>query len=489
MTTNSYSGFHSLPAGTCLHNTYLIQETIGAGGFAVTYKGVRKDTGKTIAIKEYFPPSLAVRNEQEGLYVLYPFPNKNTGMFQKGLRRFLNEAKILKSFQELESIVSVYDLFEENGTAYLVMEYIEGLTLSQYVAENGTLTFPEISELIAPVIHSLAKVHERGLIHRDISPDNLILGIDNKLHLIDFGAASFESNKSTQNTVIIKAGYAPPEQYIPNGKIGPWIDIYAICATIYFSLTGSAPTESVHPSDTDLSPALTDLNQLLPWQYAILEKGLQFRPSDRFQSVNALYSALTGTSENNQDITILQMNMPKKGRTRIHTLLPKRHNTLRPVLFSVLGIVILGMLVTALARTLTERTEVIRNYSIPTQPAISSPPAKRTATPKKPKIFVMPDVTGTTTKKAKKRIHNLDSTIRIDVSYTYNNTIKKGNVINQSVAGGVHFTKGQLPSISLTVSKGKKSSVTNSPKEKKPTKKSPDYKVKNDDDLISIPLD
>ena len=305
MTEDLFSGCQSLPAGTCLHGVYEIMETIGAGGFAVTYRGIRQDTGEVVAIKEYFPPSLAVRTKQEGFYVLHPFPEKNTGLFQKGLRRFVNEAGILKSFQNLESIVPVYDLFEENGTAYLVMEYINGLTLGQYVTENGTFTFPEISALIAPVIRSLADIHARGLIHRDVSPDNLILGTDNRLHLIDFGAASRESAGDTKNTVIIKAGYAPPEQYLPSGKTGAWIDVYAVCATIYFCVTGHAPAEAMRRLDAGSRQPLPHLGHLLSWQYAILEKGLQLRPADRFQSAGELYAALTGTEEQVGEATVL----------------------------------------------------------------------------------------------------------------------------------------------------------------------------------------
>lgn len=440
MTKDSFSNFHSLPAGTCLHNTYRIQKTIGAGGFGITYMGIHTDTGNVVAIKEYFPPSLAVRNKQEGLNMLRPFPDKNIGIFQKGLRRFLNEANILKSFQDLESIVTVYDLFEENGTAYLVMEYIDGLTLSRYVSENGTLTFPEISELIAPVIHSLSKIHGGGLIHRDISPDNLILGTDNKLHLIDFGAASYENAGNTQNTIILKAGYAPPEQYISNGRIGAWIDVYSICATMYFALTGNAPAEAIHRLDSDSPHTLENLSLLLPWQYAILEKGLQLRPADRFQNVEELYSALTGTAKEVENATILQTAVSKEKQAQIRKLYGLRRNAYRPVLLSCLGIAILAALIiiAVSSRTPAGRQNTVRQPSGVTAPAISVPTASSPA-------------------------------IRATPAATNSPKPKKPTGTNSP--------------------KPKKSAGTNSPKPKKSTGTTPDYKVKGDDGLTSIPLE
>ena len=121
MTGNSLPHLHALPPGTCLNQAYCIQSVLGEGGFGITYRGIMRDTGTVVAIKEYFPPSLAVRSRQEGVFMLYPYPDKNAESFRQGRVRFLNEAAILRSFQRLECIVSVYDLFEENGTAYIVM--------------------------------------------------------------------------------------------------------------------------------------------------------------------------------------------------------------------------------------------------------------------------------------------------------------------------------------------------------------------------------
>lgn len=511
MTTQSFSGCHELPAGTCLHQTYQIQKTLGAGGFGITYLGVHKDTGHAYAIKEYFPSSLAVRNVEEGCYALQPFPAKNTEAFQKGRQRFLNEAKILKSIPDPENIVSVYDLFEENDTIYLVMEYIDGLTLSQYIHENGPLTFPETAELMAPIIHSLAKIHERGLIHRDISPDNLILGIDNKLHLIDFGAASKNIPGNRKNTVILKAGYAPPEQYIPNGSTGTWTDVYAICATMYFALTGASPAEAVERLDTAGPPPLSIPN-LLPWQADLLEKGLQLHPADRFQTAPELSLALERASESAEDaVTELKTNVSQKDRAQLRKFL--RHSRSFHIPAAAVGIIGVGtvFLCAALYLSLSSRSHpqkqgntssvapyasasVTPNASATVPPdATVSPgafaPSEPSTAASDTHLLTMPDVTGKQLDRAKKLLHKLDASIRINVSYVFSSSKKPNTVISQSVQKGISFSKNQIRSVSLTVSKEKKPSPTHSPKPKPASKKPSDYRVREDNDFSSIPLD
>lgn len=524
---------HALPPGICLKQTYYIQSVLGEGGFGITYKGIMKDTGTVVAIKEYFPPSLAVRSRQEGVFTLYPYPEKNAENFRRGQTRFLNEAAILRSFQKLDCIVSVYDLFEENGTAYLVMEYIEGLTLRQYINENGTLTFPEISELILPVIRSLAEIHDKGLIHRDISPDNLILGTDNNLHLIDFGAASHETYTAStaQNTVILKAGYAPPEQYMSNSKIGAWIDVYSLCATIYFSLTGGAPAEAIHRLDDSSPNPLPGLSHLLSWQRAILEKGLQLRPADRFQNMYALSSALKGIPEKDGDSTVLHTSLTKEnekrfsGRTKkarlknmgFRTTPPTSVRTYIPAFVGVLIIIAIAsaLFIIAANRTpsapdaspqnsgaLSSYTGVTPSAALPASEKENLPDQTQTAystaqTQTPPVLLTMPDLTEKSLKNARKKLKSLDSSIRIETTYSYSKKTAAGKVISQSVAKGVTFSRNQLSSISLEISKGKKPSPTAAPSARaafssKPTKKpanGSDYHVRENDGLSSIPLD
>lgn len=495
MTGSSLPHVHALPSGTCLNQTYLIQDVLGQGGFGITYRGILADTGNVVAIKEYFPPSLAVRSRQEGDFTLSPYPEKNKDVFDQGRVRFLNEAAILRSFQDLECIVSVYDFFEENGTAYLVMEYIEGLTLRQYINENGTLTFPEISELILPVVHSLAEIHEKGLIHRDISPDNLIIGTDNQLHLIDFGATSQQSKTAAQNTVILKAGYAPPEQYISGSRIGAWVDVYALCATLYFALTGSAPAEAIHRLDSDSPEPLSGLNHLLFWQRAILEKGLQLRPADRFQTMHALGSALNGTMDADKDRTVLRPAPTKKDRRRMRNMHRFSSRSLFVTVTGALLVILAGSVFFLWNTDQTPSGSSVPSSvpSVHTEAAHTTQPAASPAATAGTKLLTMPDLTGLSLKQAKKKIKKLDSSIRIKTTYSYSKTIPAGKVLTQSIAKGVSFSQKQLASVSLTISKGAKPSsapaATATPKpSKKPTSDS-QYHVREDDDLSSIPLD
>lgn len=284
---------HILLPGTELPHNYIIDKILGEGGFGITYSGTLRPTGERVAIKEYFPTGLAHREfDTDNACQIVPFFGSEEA-FLKGRQHFLNEASILKEFQSLNSIVSVKDVIEANGTVYLVMEYIDGITLKQYVKENGALSFSELLPLIRPVIQALVQVHRQGLIHRDISPENLMIGIDNQLHLIDFGAACIENGHEAQTmTVILKSGYAPPEQYLTDGKQGAWTDIYALCATMYMTLTGITPPESIRRIQQDDLPSLASHADITSWQAAAIEKGMMLTAADRFQNMESLYQAL-----------------------------------------------------------------------------------------------------------------------------------------------------------------------------------------------------
>lgn len=294
MSTEATHTSQSLPAGTVLKDNYIVDAYLGAGGFGITYAGTCRSTGDAIAIKEYFPAGLANREYVDGRARVSCFEGQADRSFQKGRRRFLHEAEILRQFQELPSIVSVLDVFEENGTAYLVLEHIEGITLKRYIAENGVLSMEALLLLFSPVIHALSRVHSAGLVHRDISPDNLMIGLDNRLHLIDFGAASYENlNESKTMTIILKSGYAPPEQYLTDGRVGSWTDVYGMCATLYYALTGSTPPESIRRIQNDTLPPLAGRAAILPWQAQAIHRGMSLQIAGRYKNMEQLYQALT----------------------------------------------------------------------------------------------------------------------------------------------------------------------------------------------------
>lgn len=283
---------HQLPSGTLLNGKYEIIRSIGEGGFGITYIGHNKVLDIPVAIKEFYPKGYANRNIHQDLTVSIIDSTRNA-YFDKWKMKFLTEARMLAKFASLPGIVNVHDFFEQNGTAYIVMEYLDGITLKNHVEENGPMETTAFFKSLIPVLKSLAKIHEQGLIHRDISPDNLMLMDDGFLKLYDFGAAREYSDATQSNySVIIKPHFAPEEQYRSKGRQGPWTDVYSICATIYFSITGVVPDDSLERVYRDELKRPSDLGIDIPTKIeAVLLKGMSVRSSDRYDSVIPLVNA------------------------------------------------------------------------------------------------------------------------------------------------------------------------------------------------------
>lgn len=238
--TANESNFNArtLPIGTVLNGQYEIRKVIGEGGFGITYLCYDSYLKINVAIKEYFPAQYATRNTLLGNTNITVISGDCERLFDKGLKDYEYEANRLSKFSNLKGIVSVMNFFFENNTAYMVMEYIEGITLKEYLQKNGEkISWQLVLEMMYPVIKSLQAVHKAGIIHRDISPDNIMVDNNGKITIIDFGASRYSEDDKTK-TIMLKKGYAPPEQYYKNGNQGPWTDVYAICATMYRMITG-----------------------------------------------------------------------------------------------------------------------------------------------------------------------------------------------------------------------------------------------------------
>lgn len=228
-----------LPPGAILENKYLIGDVVGEGGFGITYIGLDLNLHLKVAVKEYFPASFASRDNSMGEDNNIHIIRGETGKYyQKGLEDYAREANRLARFASLPGIVSVLNFFYANNTAYMIMDYVEGITLKEYLRRNGEkLPWRKTLELLHPVILSLIEVHKEGIIHRDISPDNIMLSKNGGMVLIDFGAAR-NVGDDQKKTVILKKGYAPIEQYQTDGNQGAWSDVYSFCATIYRIIGG-----------------------------------------------------------------------------------------------------------------------------------------------------------------------------------------------------------------------------------------------------------
>lgn len=235
---------HQIAPGTIVGNRYTLGNVIGEGGFGITYIALENTLGITVAIKEYYPFGYCNRNTTASNTVSVVSDDKQQ-IFEKGRNRFLREAKTLAKFQEDPGVVNVTDFLEENNTAYIVMEYLDGITLREYLKQNGTLTPEQAVQMLLPAMRALVKIHNAGVIHRDISPDNIMMLRDGSLKLMDFGAARDYDGDNRSMSIMLKQGYAPVEQYRRNGEQGPWTDVYGMCATIYRAITGVTPVDSI----------------------------------------------------------------------------------------------------------------------------------------------------------------------------------------------------------------------------------------------------
>lgn len=285
-----------MPPYTILAGRYFIGTVLGEGGFGITYRGWDLQQGRKIAIKEYFPAGLVTRDTSRGGdNTVQSISGQMREHYQVGLEKYENEAKCLIDLKGTPGIVDILAFFHENATAYIIMEFIEGMTLRNYLTLNqGCLAEATVLDMFRPLLCSLDSIHKSGIVHRDISPDNIIVQPDGTLKLIDFGAARQSTGQATQSlTVILKHGYAPEEQYRSHSRQGPFTDVYAISATLYKVLTGVTPVDSMSRMFEDELRPLEDFpNNISPQVCAAIKKGMAVRAENRFQTVGELVTAL-----------------------------------------------------------------------------------------------------------------------------------------------------------------------------------------------------
>lgn len=289
-------GGYFLPEGTVLLNRYYIGIVLGCGGFGITYKAYDKVLDVIVAVKEYYPRGL-VRRLDDSVTVDLCIKD-DVDEFRIGMRRFLAEARTLARFSKHDNIVNVYNFYENNSTAYIVMEYLEGITLKTFLDNNdGIMSVDNCIYVIKSIAQALISLHREGILHRDVSPDNIFLCRDGRVKLIDFGAARLVGPAGNTGKVVVKVGYAPPEQYRENDEQGPWTDLYAVGASFYRALTGCTPVESLIRIKEDClkSPkeCFQDREEDIPdYLNNAIMKLLMLSPEDRFGSAEELLDVI-----------------------------------------------------------------------------------------------------------------------------------------------------------------------------------------------------
>ena len=276
----------TLPLGTTLQGgQYLLNRVLGQGGFGITYDAQDQRLGMRVAVKELFVSGSTRRGQS-----VVPPLGQDSAVFEATKRSFLEEAKVLARFSD-PGIVRVMNYFEENGTAYLVMEFLEGETLGEAIEKRGPLPPLIAAQVADSVAHTLEIVHGAGLLHRDIKPDNIFMQRSGRIVLIDFGSVrAFETGKTVSHTRLVTPGYAPLEQYSGAAKFGPYTDIYALGATLYHALTGHAPTAA---TDRTMGTPLAPLPAGTPAPLReLIERSLEIKITDRPQSVQEAQAIL-----------------------------------------------------------------------------------------------------------------------------------------------------------------------------------------------------
>ena len=290
------SSRYALPEGTVLDERYRILRVIGQGGFGITYEALHIHNGNHVAVKEYFCRDFCGRDTTctgtNGCNVRI-LDSTQSAQFRSDLDRFLKEARILHDFAGEEAIVTVLDYFEANDTAYIVMEYLDGTTLREKIPAEGRWGMEKVVRSFGPVMQALEHVHSAGVIHRDISPDNLMCMPDGTLRLLDFGAARKFDNVQTTHSVIYKAYYSAPEQRDEKGVLGSWTDVYGLCSTMYYCLTGKEPEDVLTRLLYDDMERPSDRGaDILPQAERTLMKGLELDRGARVQDMGKLRSEL-----------------------------------------------------------------------------------------------------------------------------------------------------------------------------------------------------
>ena len=321
----------ALKPGTILDGKYLVGEMLGQGGFGITYIGFDLLLEQKVAIKEYYPMSTGMVSRENSTTVVWSSAVMQKSGMEKGFDSFLKEARKMAKLGGIPGVVGVKSVFIQNETAYIVMDFIEGETLLKKLQREGPMDYGTCISLMTPIMQALSEVHKHGIIHRDISPDNIMVQNDGRLILLDLGAAKDldiqgKDGNMQSSQMVAKQGFSPVEQYGRDGRIGSWTDVYAMAATIYYCCTGVLP-----PSATDrtIDDTLTCRPRLTKEEFDVLAFCMSVLPQKRPQNMDALLQIVTHPVKNTQPAGDVPKTEPVRPETR--NLQPPKPDPGRPL--------------------------------------------------------------------------------------------------------------------------------------------------------------
>lgn len=426
--------------GTVLGERYEIGTVIGEGNFGITYIGWDSLLESRVAIKEFFPISRVSRNVEKNGEEVYVFETK---VYEENLHKYLDEGKRLSRLNQVEGIVSIRDFVHANNTAYIIMDYIEGISLKEYVKNHGPIALEPALDMMRPVMQALEKVHANDLIHRDISPDNIMVTEEGKLVLVDFGSArQLDIMDEKSRTVQIKDGFSSPELYISHGDQGPWSDVYSICATLYYMLVGMPPEGAVSRLLKDEMPPLTEMPQVVG-EYGVkaaIMKGMNLQQDERYPTMGELGKALRKAKKLKGKPVSLWKWCAGAGACMLAVVLAVGYTT--------------GLFTEDQKMELVPSKKRTVERAVSTDILATEEPAIATINPvddelERPQTVIVPQVKGFGYKKAKKLIQNAGMKCKV---IWVKSEKKSGQVIKQSKEAGLVCQAGS--EIQIRVSKG-----------------------------------
>lgn len=289
---------NALQRNTILKGRYLIGNVIGQGGFGITYAGFDLMLEMKVAVKEYFPSGSAMRTAGSSSQVQWDMTSGERQKWMDGLERFLKEAKKMAKLDSVPAIVRVRDAFRDNQTAYIVMDFVEGDTLKNYLLRCGVMRYQDCMRLLSPVLNSLAVMHDSGFIHRDISPDNIMIQPDGTARLLDMGAAvDMKASGGHVSMAVVKRNFSAPEQYLESETVGSWTDVYGMAATVYYCLTGKTVPEAMERQFRYIPLSFDPRLQIPPQAVSALNAALELDTAKRVKNMREFQRMLLSVQQ------------------------------------------------------------------------------------------------------------------------------------------------------------------------------------------------